>query len=121
MHVIYWTLPAVLSQPILSDADQPQGNEFYEFKLERIEGIYLNARESGVGMVQSSTGSVKFMALNQTAACTVRKSCCLSCCMMWVTIVAVTVSAGIFAFRFTSDLPPVDVTPKFNITTSDIA
>ena len=121
MHVIYWTIPAVLSQPILPDANQRRENEFYEFKLEKVEGVYLNARESGVGMLQRSSGSIKFMALNETAACTVRKSCCLSCCMMWVTIVAVTVSAGIFAFRFASHFPPVDVTPKFNITTSDIA
>ena len=104
MHVIYWTLPAVLSQPILPDAAQPGGNKFYEFKSERIEGIYLTARDSGVGMIQSATGSIKFMALNETAARTMRKSCYLSCCMMWVTIAAVTVSACIFAFRFASDM-----------------
>ena len=120
MHVVYWTLPAVLSQPILPNASQPRENEFYEFKLEKVEGIYLNARESGIGMVQTSTGSITFQALNETAARTVHKSCCMSCCMMWVTIAAVTVSAGIFAFRYASDLA-VDVTPKFNVTTSDIA
>ena len=120
MHVIYWTIPAVLSQPILPDADQRRENEFYEITSERVEGVYLTARESGVGMLQRSSGSIKFMALNETAACTVRKSRCLSCCMMWVTIAAVTVSAGIFAFRFVSDMA-VDVTLKFNTTASDIA
>ena len=118
MHVIYWTIPAVLSQPILSNDIQSRENEFYEFQLERVEGIYLNAKESGIGMLQRSTGSIKFQALNERAACTVRKSCCLSCCMMWATIVAVTVSAGIFAFRFTSHFAVMDVTPKSNITTS---
>ena len=103
MHVICWTLPAVLSQPILPDATQPQENEFYEFQLERVEGVYLTARECGIGMIQSSTGSIKFMVLNQTAACTVRKSCCISCFMMWLTIAAVTVSACIFGYSFWSD------------------
>ena len=108
MHVMYWTIPAVLSQPIVPDATQPRENEFYEFQLERVEGVYLTARESGIGMIQKATGSIKFMALNETAACTVRKSCGLSCSMMWVTIAAVTVSAGIFASRFASDMA-VDV------------
>ena len=108
MHVIYWTIPAVLSQPIIPDAAQTRGNEFYEFQLERVEGVYLTARESGIGMIQKATGSIKFMALNETAACTVRKSCGLSCSMMWMTIAAVTVSAGIFASRFASDMA-VDV------------
>ena len=116
MHVIYWTLPQVLSQPILSDDAQPQENDFYEFKVERVEGVYLSARDSGIGIHQAAAGSIKFQALNETAACTVRKSCCLSCCMLWVTIVAVAVSAGIFAYRFTATL-----TPQFNVTTTDMA
>ena len=120
MHVIYYTIPAVLSQPILPNATQARENEFYVFQSEKIEGIYLTARDSGVGMIQRSSGSIKFMALNETAACTVRKSFFLSCCMMWVTIAAVTVSTGIFAFRLASDMA-VDVTLKFNTTASDIA
>ena len=103
MHVMYWTIPAVLSQPIVPDATQPRENEFYEFQLERVEGVYLTARECGIGMIQSSTGSVKFMVLNQTAACTVRKSCCLSCTAIWATIVAISLSAGIFGYSFWSD------------------
>ena len=116
MHVVYWTIPQVLSQPILSDDAQPQENDFYEFKVERVEGVYLSARDSGIGIHQAAAGSIKFQALNETAACTVRKSCCLSCCMLWVTIVAVAVSAGIFAYRFTATL-----TPQFNVTTTDMA
>ena len=104
MHVIYWTIPAVLSQPILPNNAQSRENDFYEFSLERVEGVYLSAKESGIGLIQRSAGSIQFQALNETAACNVRKSCYLSCCMMWTTIVAVTVSAGIFAFRFTSDM-----------------
>ncbi len=94
MQVVYWTIPAVLSQPILSDATQPQGNDFYEFKSERVQGVYLPAMQCGIGMLQRSTGSIEFMALNETAARIVRKSRCLSCCMMWMTIAAVTASAG---------------------------
>ena len=37
-------------------------NEFYKFQLERVEGVYLTSRECGIGMIQSSTGSIKFMA-----------------------------------------------------------
>ena len=43
---------------------------------------------------------IKFQALNESAARTVRKSRCLSCCMLWVTIVAVAVPAIVFAYRF---------------------
>ena len=103
MHVVYWTIPQVLSQPIWPDNVQSSGNDFYEFTLERVEGVYLRARDSGIGIVQAASGSIEFQALNETAACRVRRSRCLSCCMLWVTIVAVAVSAGIFAFRFSAN------------------
>ena len=117
MHVVYWTIPQVLSQPIWPDDVQSSENDFYEFTLERVEGVYLTARDSGIGIVQAASGSIKFQALNETAACKVRKSCCLSCCMLWVTIVAFSVSVGIFVFRFSANLAQ-QMAPQFNVTTS---
>ena len=108
MHVVYWTIPQVLSQPILSDVVQPRENDFYVYTRERVEEVFLSAWDSGIGIVQSASGSasasIKFQALNETAARTVRASSCLSCCMLLVTILVITLSAIVFAARFSAAL-----------------
>ena len=66
------------------------------------------------------------MVLNETAACTVQKSCCMSCTAMWMTIVAISLSAGIFGYSFWSDrlvkmyhhsstLPPAILTSSVHV------
>ena len=67
-HVICWTIPKVLSQPILPDSKQPDPNEYYEIKVDQLEGIFLQAKDSGIGILAAASGSIKIQALNETAA-----------------------------------------------------
>ena len=101
-HVICWTIREVLSQPILPDSKQQRGNEFYEIKVERLEGIFLQARDSGVGVLAAASGSIKIQALNETAAKKIKLTVVCSVVCLITTLIALVVSVGIFTFRITT-------------------
>ena len=95
LYVHRRTLFYVLQQPVISSAIQSSLNEFYEFKVERLEGIYLEARQAGIGAVEATSGSITFMAFNEIGVNWIKKAkrrsntmlffCCLEViwCSVW--------------------------------------
>lgn len=65
LHVIRGTLPYVLKQPIISNHDKE--NWFYKLKFSQLEGVFLKAREEGIGVVVMAEGAIKFQVFNLKA------------------------------------------------------
>ena len=102
-HVVCWTIPKLLSQPVLPDSKQPDPNEYYEIKVDRLEGIFLRAKNSGVGIWAAASESIKIQALNETAAYNVKTSAVLSVVCLIITIISLVVSVGVFCGRIVTD------------------
>ena len=104
-HVIRCTIRKVLSQSILPDSEQEDENAVYELKLERVEGRYLQAKNSGVGVLATTkdSASEQFHVLNTTAAAKIKMTVVCSIVCLIFTIIALCVSGGVFAFRLSID------------------
>ena len=104
-HVIRRTIRKVLLQPILPDSTQEDENAVYEFKLERVEGRYLQARNSGIGVLATSkdSASEQLHVLNKTAAAKIKKTVVCSIVCLIIAILGLCVSGAIFAFRLAID------------------
>ena len=66
LHVVCWTIPWVLRQPIIPN--MTTGNKHLEIAVNSLEGVYLRARNVGIGVVSQTTGKIKFHVLSFTAA-----------------------------------------------------
>ena len=65
LHVIRWTIPWVLRQPIMKDANF--SNKHLEVAVTSLEGVLLSARQRGVGQVTERTGKIKLQVLGGPA------------------------------------------------------
>ena len=95
-HVVCWTIPKVLSQPIVPDSTQRTGNAYHEIKVEHLKGAYLQAKDAGVGISVAASGSMQFQVLNKSVARIIGLSAVSSIVCLIVTIIALCASVGIF-------------------------
>jgi hypothetical protein len=65
LHVVCWTIPWVLRQPVINNLNT--GNQHLEVAVTNLEGVYLSARDSGIGLLSETTGKIKFQVLSNTA------------------------------------------------------
>ena len=70
LHVVCWTIPWVLRQPIIPNLTTD--NEHLEIAVTSLEGVYLSARNSGIGLVSQTTGKIKFHVLSSAAILKIR-------------------------------------------------
>ena len=64
LHVICWTIPSVLRQPILDELDFD--NKHLEFAVTAQEAVLVTARERGFQKVTEKTGKVKIQVLGKS-------------------------------------------------------
>ena len=62
LHVIFRTIPWVLSQPVVPNLNS--GNKHLEIAVTNLESVYLSAHNRGIGLVSQSSGKVKFQVLS---------------------------------------------------------
>ena len=62
LHVIFWTIPWVLSQPVMPNLNS--GNKHLEIAVTNLESVYLNAHNRGIGLVSQTSEKVKFQVLS---------------------------------------------------------
>ena len=79
LHVVCWTIPWVLRQPIIPN--MTTDNDHLEIAVTSLEGVYLRARNSGIGFVSQTTGKIKFHVLSSAAATQIKRA-------RWVSIFA---------------------------------
>ena len=65
LHVVCWTIPWVLRQPIIPN--MTTDNDYMEIAVTSLEGVYLRAHNVGIGVVSQTTGKIKFHVLNSVA------------------------------------------------------
>lgn len=65
LHIVCWTIPWVLRQPVINN--MKTGNEHLEVAVTNLEGVYLSAHESGIGLVSETTGKIKLQVLSGRA------------------------------------------------------
>ena len=65
LHVACWTIPWVLRQPVIPS--MTTDNKHLEIAVTNLEGVYLTARNSGIGLVSKTTGKIKFHVLSSAA------------------------------------------------------
>ena len=65
LHVVCWTIPWVLRQPIIPN--MTTDNDYLEIAVTNLEGVYLRAHNSGIGLVSQTTGKIKFQVLSCNA------------------------------------------------------
>ena len=65
LHVVCWTIPWVLRQPVkpLLRTD----NAHLEIEVTNQERVYMTAHESGIGLESQTTGKIKFHVLSPAA------------------------------------------------------
>ena len=103
-HVVCWTIPKVLSQPIVPDSStQGTGNAFHEIKVEHLKGAYLQAKDAGVGISVAASGSIQFQVLNKSVARNIGLSALSSIVCLIVTIIALCASVGIFVYGIVTE------------------
>ena len=71
-HVVCWTIPWVLRQPIIPNTTT--GNNHLEISITNLEGLYLSARNCGIGLVSQTTGKIKFHVLSSDAASQIQQT-----------------------------------------------
>ena len=62
LHVVCWTIPWVLRQPVIPK--MTKDNDHLEIAVTSLEGVYLRAHNSGIGLVSQTTGKIKFQVLS---------------------------------------------------------
>ena len=72
LHVACWTIPWVLRQPVIPNLKTD--NDHLEIAITNLEGVYLSARNSGIGLVSQTTGKVKFHVLSPNAILQIRRA-----------------------------------------------
>ena len=65
LNVIHHTLPWVLRQPVIPN--MVCENKHLEVAVTSLEGVYLSARNSGIGLVSQRTGTIRFHVLSSLA------------------------------------------------------
>ena len=76
LHVIRWTIPCVLHQPIVKDGDFQ--NKHVEVAVTSLEGVMLSAHQRGVGQVAERTGKIKLQVLGGLAVAKIRFAVAMS-------------------------------------------
>jgi hypothetical protein len=66
LHVVCWTIPWVLRQPVVGNI-RDHDNRHLEVAITNLEGVYLSAHNSGIGLVSETTGKIKLQVLSYTA------------------------------------------------------
>ena len=94
LHVVCWTIPWVLHQPVIPN--MTWGNKHLEIAITNLEGVYLSAYNSGVGLVSQKTGKIKFHVLNSAAVLLIRRTRNLSILFAVMTIVWVIWASLVF-------------------------
>ena len=72
LHVVCWTIPWVLRQPVIPNLTKD--NDHLEIAVTNLEGVYLSARNSGFGLVSQTTGKIKFHVLSSHAALQIQRA-----------------------------------------------
>ena len=70
LHVVCWTIPWVLRQPVIPN--MTTDNKHLEIAVTNLEGVYLSAYNSGIGVVSKTTGKINFHVLSSNAAMEIR-------------------------------------------------
>ena len=86
LHVVCWTIPWVLRQPVIPNMTTE--NKHLEIAITNLEGVYLRARNSGIGLVSQTTGTIKFQVLSCNAVYDIQ----------WARIVSIFVAGTTFLF-----------------------
>ena len=76
MNVITRTLRVVMKQPTVSDATQKSMNAFYEITLARLEGVFLQAKNQGMGLLKTNENSqsIQFQVFNEKGMKVMKKA-----------------------------------------------
>ena len=104
-HVVRCTVRKVLSQPIFPNSDQEDESAVYKITVERVEGRFLAAQNSGVGVLATTKNSAseQLHVLNQTGARKVKQTAVCSILCLIFTVIALLVSAVVIAWRLAID------------------
>ena len=95
LHVVCWTIPWVLRQPVIPN--MIAGNKHLEIAVTNLEGVYLSAYNSGIGLVSQKTGKIKFHVLSSNTALLMRRTRNLSIIFAVMAIINVIWAPLVFA------------------------
>ena len=96
LHVVRKTIPWVLRQPVIPNLRT--GNEHLEVAVTSLEGVYLSARNSGIGLMSQTTGTIKFHVLSPQAVQSIKWTKVYSIVYFMLTTLACVWAAALYLF-----------------------
>ena len=97
LHVIARTIPWILRQPVAEpNALGGLENNFLEIIIEQKEGMYVEAKNAGIGVFLKASGKVKFHMLTPGAVCRIQKTRVQSVVMFIFCVLGILISFGTF-------------------------
>ena len=96
LNVVRKTIPWVLRQPVIPNLRSD--NEHLEIAITSLEGVYLSACNSGIGLVSQTTGKIKFHVLSPGAVENIKWTKVYSIVYLMLTTLACVWAAALYLF-----------------------